>query len=80
MENIVKEKIAYKGNHRGYTFTATYLIEPKYEALIEIEKDGNLIKEFLFPAYKIFNIAAHIDDIIELLVAMDGLGGNSYQG
>jgi len=90
MENIKKEKIAYTGNHRGYVFTATYLTEPKAEALIEIEKDGKLIKEFLFPAYKIFNIAAHRDDIIDGLeqdsdrglriAGSNGLGGNSYQG
>ncbi len=89
MENIVKEQIAYKGNHRGYTFTATYLTEPKGEALIEIEKDGKLIKEFLFPAYKVFNIPAHRDDIVNGLerdsdeglqaAGSDGLGGNSYQ-
>lgn len=90
MDNIEKEKVAYKGNRRGYTFTATYLIKPKGEALIEIEKDGELIKEFLFPAYKIFNIVAHADDIIDGLeqdsdiglriAGSDGLGGNSYQG
>ena len=90
MDNIVKEEIAYKGNHKGYVFTGTYLIEPKGQALIEIEKDGKLVKEFLFPAYKIFNIPAHAHDIIEGLeqdsdsglriAGSDGLGGNAYQG
>ena len=44
MENIKKDTIAYKGNRKGYIFTCTYLFEPKGEALIEIEKDGKLIK------------------------------------
>ncbi len=90
MENIKKDKMAYKTEpHRGYIFTATYLLEPKCDALIEIEKDGKLIKEFLFPAYKIFNISAHADDIIDGLeedsnrglriAGSNGLGGNSYQ-
>ena len=90
MEGIKKEKIAYKGNHRGYVFTATYLEEPKGEALIEIEKNDKLVKEFLFPAYKVFNIIAHREDIVNGLernsdeglriAGSNGLGGNSYQG
>jgi hypothetical protein len=50
---------------RGYNFKATYLLEPKGEALIEISKDGKIVKEFLFPAYKIYNISAHADDIVD---------------
>lgn len=88
MGNIVKEKIAFENEHRGYSFKATYLLEPRGESLIEISKDGKIIKEFLFPSYKIWNIAAHDDDIINgleeesdsglLLAGSDGLGGNSY--
>lgn len=89
MDNIKKERLAYKGNHKGYIFTCTYLLEPKGEALIEIEKDGKLLREFLFPAYKVFNIPAHVDDIVEGLernsdsglriAGSNGLGGNAYQ-
>lgn len=88
MDNIVKEKLAYMGNHRGYTFVATYLTEPKGEALIEIHKDKELVREFLFPAYKIFNIAAHVEDIVNgleqdsdsgiYIAGSTGLGGNVY--
>ena len=88
MENIKIEKVAYCGNVRGYVFKATYLEEPKSEALIEIFKDDVLVKEFLFPAYKIFNIAAHASDIVDSLeqgnedgfyvAGSNGLGGNSY--
>jgi len=89
MENIQIEKIAYEGDKHGYHFKASYLIEPKGEALIEISKDGKMVREFLFPAYKIWNIAAHAHDIAEGLdresdsglytAGSDGLGGNSYQ-
>lgn len=88
MENITKAKIAYKDNHRGYTFTATYLTEPKGEALIEIHKGEELVREFLFPAYKIFNIVAHAEDIVNgleqdsdsglYIASSTGLGGNVY--
>ena len=90
MENIVKEKVAFDGETRGYRFKATYLIEPKGDALIEIFKGEELKKEFLFPSYKIWNISAHADDIIDGLekesdeglriAGSDGLGGNSYPG
>lgn len=87
---LVIEKVAFEGDKRGYHFKATYLKEPKGEALIEISKDEKIVREFLFPAYKIWNISAHADDIIDglekesdegLLVAgSNGLGGNAYSG
>lgn len=83
-----KGKVAFEIEKKGYTFKATYLMFPKNDALIEIFKGNNLIKEFLFPAYKIWNIAAHIYDIIDGLeeesdyglriAGSDGLGGNCY--
>lgn len=88
MKNIVKEEVAFESEKRGYYFKATYLTDPKGEALIEIFKGGKLKREFLFPAYKIWNISAHADDIIEGLeresddglriAGSDGLGGNCY--
>lgn len=33
--------------------------------LIEVRYNGELIREFLFPSYKIWNIAAHFSDIID---------------
>lgn len=89
MDNIVIEKVAYEFTHKDYTFTATYLTEPKGDALIEIKKNGVMVKEFLFPAYKIYNISAHAADIVDGLeresdiglriAGSNGLGGNSYQ-
>lgn len=84
-----REKVAFDHEHRGYRFVATYLTEPKGEALIEISKGADLVRGFLFPAYKIWNIAAHADDIVDGLEQgnRDGLyeagslgpfGGNAY--
>ncbi len=86
--DIVKDKTAFDHEHRGYRFVATYLTEPKGDALIEILKDGVMVREMLWPAYKIWNIAAHADDIADgldressdgLFVAgATGFGGNVY--
>ena len=83
------EKVAFESKEpdRGYTVKASYLIEPSSEALVEIHKDGQLDRKFLFPAYKIWNIAAHFSDIVDgeieksshgyAMAASDGLGGHA---
>lgn len=88
IEGIIRDEVAYEFETRGYKFTATYLSKPKGDALIEIEQGDVMVKEFLFPSYKIWNISAHADDIIEGLekqsdeglriAGSDGLGGNAY--
>ena len=81
MTDIVKDKIAFEGDEGDYHFVAWYLSEPKSDALVEISKDGQVVRSFLWPAYKIWNVAAHASDIVEdvdrgLRVAgSDGLGG-----
>lgn len=85
---FVIDKVAYNENISDYRFKATFLHEPPGDALIEIFKNDVLVREFLFPSYKVWNIPAHAHDIIEgldmgndsgLFVAgNDGLGGNSY--
>lgn len=51
---------------RGFTVRASYLKEPhKGDALIEIFRDGKPLRRFLYPAYRIFNIAAHFSDIVD---------------
>jgi len=93
MENIIKETIAFdnKGKEiKGYRIIGTYLTEPKGGSLIEIFKNEILVKEFLFPSYKIWNIPAHAEDIITGLeqesdvglriAGSTGLGGNVYNG
>ena len=67
MYNIVKSKDepAFDISDRGYRVKAWYLIEPKGDTLIEVFLNENLLREFLFPAYKIWNIAAHFKDIVD---------------
>ena len=89
MNGVVIDKKAFEGEEKGYVFSGYYLHEPKGDALIEIKKDNKIIKEFLFPAYKIWNIPAHAKDIVEglekeseeglLIAGSDGLGGNAYK-
>lgn len=86
--DIIKDKIAYEGEKSGYKFVATYLSSPKGEALVEISKGDKMVRRFLFPAYKIWNISAHADDIIEgleresddglYIAGSTGSGGNAY--
>jgi hypothetical protein len=57
---------------------------------ITISRGERVIRKFLFPSYKIWNIPAHADDIILGLeqesdsglevAGSDGLGGNAYPG
>jgi hypothetical protein len=87
-EKLIIDSIAFEGDTRGYHFKATYLTEPKGESLIEISKDGKIVRKFLFPSYKIWNISAHADDIIDglekendsglFIAGSNGLGGNTY--
>ena len=86
MSEPIRDKIAFELDARGFHFVATYLVEPNENALIEITKDGQMVKSLLWPAYKIWNIAAHADDIAQDLEAglreagSTGFGGNVYVG
>lgn len=63
------ESVAYDSASkpdRGYTVRASYLKPPRNgDALIEIHKDGQLVREFIYPAYRIWNIAAHFSEIVD---------------
>lgn len=50
---------------RGYTIRVSYLVQPSGDALIEIFKDSTPLRAFLFPAYKVWNLAAHFKDIVD---------------
>ena len=55
-----------KEDYKGYNVKCWRLKEnPHKDVLIEIVKDGQVIREFLFPAYKQYNIQAHFEDIVE---------------
>lgn len=84
------DKIAFKRKEPidGYMFEAWYLHKPKGDALVRITQDEKIVREFFWPAYKIWNIAAHEMDIIDglerdtddglLIAGSTGLGGNVY--
>ena len=63
------DKVAFEGPNipdRGYTMRASYLKAPRNgDALIEVMKDGQPLRRFLFPAYKIYNLQAHFRDIVD---------------
>lgn len=66
--NIAVEKEAFssKTPDRGFTVRAFYLLKPNAgDALVEVYRDGEAYRRFLFPAYKIWNIAAHFSDIVD---------------
>ena len=66
-ETMDIEKVAFESKEpvKGFTVKASYLTNPNNEyALVQIFRDGEQIRQFLFPAYKIWNIAAHFEDIV----------------
>lgn len=88
MEGVIKDKLAFEGDEGEFHFVTHYLSHPKGEALVEISTAERTVRKFLFPAYKIWNIAAHAKDIVAglrmendsgLYIAGDtGFGGNVY--
>lgn len=83
-----RDKPEFDITDRGYNVKAWHLKdtkESKGDARIRIRKDGKLIKEFLYPSYKIWNIAAHFSDIVDgelessdsgyRIAGSNGLGG-----
>ena len=87
---MIKGKLIYKTNpDRGFVFMAWDISDSKGDALIEVERDGQVIRSFAFPAYKVWNIPAHADDIIGSELKKDtdgykvagstGFGGNVFR-
>jgi len=84
-----KGKLIYETkSDRGFVFKAWDLPNSKGNALVEVERNGKVIRSFTFPGYKIYNIPAHADDIIQseldkdvdgyMIAGSDGLGGNVF--
>ena len=63
------KKVAFEGPEppdRGYTMRVSYLNPPAdADALVEVMKDKVVVREFLFPAYKIYNLQAHFGEIVD---------------
>lgn len=77
------QKPEFEVNDRGYTAKAFYLKNTetsKGDALIQISKDDKIVREFLFPGYKIWNIAAHFSDIVDSEINSDDQGMAAWSG
>jgi len=87
----IKETPEFDIDDRGYNVKAWFLKNTetsKGNALIEVKYNDTLVRRFLFPAYKIYNIAAHFSDVVDgelsktdkqrgyEIAASDGLGGH----
>ena len=80
-------ELVFDVSERGFNAKAFYLKAGSGDALVVITKDGKPLREFLYPAYKIWNIQAHFSDIVDgelkkspegyLIAGSDGLGGCS---
>ncbi len=65
MKKLKNEKLAFtrETDYRGFNIKAFW--GDGGNARIEIIKDGKVYREFLFPAYKIYNLQAHFEDIVD---------------
>jgi len=59
--------LAYEKEDRGYVVRCWYGATPGDPALIRITKDDEPVRNFHYPAYKIWNIAAHFSEIVDVL-------------
>jgi hypothetical protein len=67
-----ESKQAFRVEHKG--FIADGFWGEGADGRVVVTKDGQKIFEFTYPAYKIFNIAAHWTDIIDGELAGTGEG------
>ena len=74
-QSLQIEKLAFEiPDTRGLSCKAWYLREHGGDALIEVFRNGEPFRRFLWPAYKIWNISAHWNDIV------DSEENNSFDG
>lgn len=69
-----EEKPQFDIDDRNFNVKAWYLKnteQSKGDALIEVKYKDKLIRQFIFPAYKIWNIAAHFTDIVDSELSKD---------
>lgn len=65
----MSQQEAFKVEHRGFIATAFYA--QGQDADIVVTREGALYKEFKYPAYRIWNIAAHWRDMVEEVLARE---------
>ena len=63
------ESVAYDSldkPYRGFSVRASYLKKPNDgDALIEIFRRGSVWRSYRYPAYRIYNIAAHFMEMVD---------------
>jgi hypothetical protein len=79
------DRLAFHGPHtpyKTYTMKCWYLHEPKGKALVKIFKGLREADVFLWPAYKIFNLQHHFEEIVDRLEAnrSDAYDGAGWSG
>lgn len=57
-------KLAFDQEYKGFRIIAFWPPKDR-DALVEITRNGESLRAFNYPAYKIFNLAAHFHDIVE---------------
>ena len=78
-----KQKKVFNIESRGFQAQCWYLSdteESKGDAYIEVKRSGNMLRAFIYPAYKVFNIAAHFEDIIDGELSKDKASGYAVAG
>jgi hypothetical protein len=84
--DVVIERGAFRSPEiKGHIIEAWYLKEPSGDCLVKITKGDVVVREFLYPAYKVYNLSAHAEEIIQSEIdkdadgyrcaGSDGLGG-----
>ena len=61
-------KLVFEREDRGYTVRAWYRDAPSGDARVEITRGEEKVKTFDYPAYRVWNIAAHFADIVDDLL------------
>ena len=69
---MTNEKLAFEQTYKNFGVKAYWGDEP--DARIEVTRDNQPFKTFGYPAYKVFNIAAHFSDMIDSLLREEATG------
>lgn len=63
------ESIAFEGPitpYRGHKIRASNLKPPRQaDAFVELLRDGEVVRSFYWPAYKVYNLQAHFKEIVD---------------
>ena len=59
--------VAFEKLQSGFVIKA--ITDATQDATIEISMDGELVRSFKYPAYRIWNVEAHSQEVIEELLA-----------